>query len=120
MFKKLCVLPLVMFSSISFAAITPIQQGGFKGPSSAPQLTVLQVQDAQDETLVSITGHIVSTQGDENYLFKDETGEIQVEIDNHLFQGQTVTPETIITIVGEVDKEWKQISIDADSLLINQ
>ena len=82
------------------------------------RLTVLQVQDAQDETLVSITGHIVSTQGDENYLFKDETGEIQVEIDNHLFQGQAVTPETLITIIGEVDKEWKQISIDADSLLI--
>lgn len=118
MFIKLCILPLVMFTSISFAAITPVQQGGFKGPSSAPKLTVLQVQDAQDETLVSITGHIVSTQGDENYLFKDETGEIQVEIDNHLFQGQAVTPETLITIIGEVDKEWKQISIDADSLLI--
>lgn len=120
MFKKLCALTLVMFTSISFAAITPIQQGGFKGPSSVPKLTVLQVQDAQDETLISITGHIISTQGDEKYLFKDETGEIQVEIDNNLFQGQAVTPETLITIIGEVDKEWKQISIDADSLLIKQ
>ncbi|GLS89336.1 hypothetical protein GCM10007916_04030 [Psychromonas marina] len=120
MFKKLCIVPLIVFTSVSFAAITPVQQGGFKGPNSVPELTVSQVQDAQDDTLVSITGHITSTLGDEDYVFKDKTGEIEVEIDNHLFQNNTVTPETRVTIVGEVGKEWDQISIDADSLSIKR
>ena len=49
----------------------------------------------------------------EHYLFRDATGEILVEIDDDLFMGRTVTPQTTIRIYGEVDKEaFERTKID--------
>lgn len=119
MFKKLIVLPLFVFSSISFAGQSVTQTGGFEGPTSERELSVEQVLEAQDETLVSITGHIISKQGSEDYWFEDKTGRIEVEIDQRLFKHHKVTPNTLVTIMGEVDKDWNEISVDADKLTIN-
>ncbi len=82
--------------------------GGFQGPGGQGGVTtVAQAKSAWDETPVVLTGHIVSrTGGDhEHYLFRDATGEIIVDIDDKLFMGRTVTPQTTIRIYGEVDKE---------------
>ncbi|GLS89333.1 hypothetical protein GCM10007916_04000 [Psychromonas marina] len=119
MFKKLLVLPLIVFSSLSFANFEPAQKGGYSGPSSELELTIQQALEAQDDTIVSLKGHIVLSNGDENYWFEDGTGRIQVEIDDHLLKKHTVTPEMLVTIVGEIDKEWSEISVDADTLIIN-
>ncbi|ASK70977.1 hypothetical protein CF168_20015 [Shewanella bicestrii] len=43
---------------------------------------------------------------EDNYLFKDDSGEIKIEIDNHEGKGQNVTPNDKVTIIGEVDAEW--------------
>ena len=69
--------------------------------------TVAKAKSSWDETPVVLTGHIVSRAGGdhEHYLFRDATGEIVVDIDDDLFVGRTVTPETTIRIYGEVDKE---------------
>jgi uncharacterized protein (TIGR00156 family) len=119
MFKKLIVLPLALVTTMSFAQNSTIQQGGFTGPSSEQTMTVKQALDARDDAVVSITGYIVESNGGEDYWFEDKTGRILVEIDAHLFQNQTVTPKMSVTITGEIDKDWNEVSLDADVLRIN-
>lgn len=119
MFKKLLVLPLIVFSSLSFAKYEPAQQGGFSGPNSELELSVKQALEAKDDAIVSLTGHIVLSNGGEDYWFEDKTGRIQVEIENHLFKNQTVTPQMLVTIVGEIDNDWSDSSMDVDALIIN-
>lgn len=93
--------------------------GGFQGPGGqAGVTTVAQAKSAWDDTPVVLTGHIVSrTGGDhEHYLFRDSTGEIVVDIDDKLFMGRTVTPQTTVRLYGEVDRDLvKQTKIDVKS-----
>jgi uncharacterized protein (TIGR00156 family) len=53
---------------------------------------------------------------DKHYTFRDNTGTIEVEIDNEDFRGAKVTPETKVRIVGEVDKDWNSTTVDTDYL----
>lgn len=79
--------------------------GGFQGPSAQPVTTVAAARKAWDDTHVTLVGHIVQRLGKDDYLFRDATGEIVVDIDYHVFHGQTVTPQTKVRISGEVDSE---------------
>ena len=95
--------------------------GGFEGPSAVQNVksTVSETLKLSDETKVSLTGRIVSSLGDEKYTFKDETGEIIIEIDDDDWHGVKVTPENIITINGEVDKEmFEPTKIEVESFTI--
>lgn len=57
-----------------------------------------------------------SSVGHDDYIFRDSTGDITMEIDDDLWRGEVVTPETKVLIRGEVDKNWSEVTIDADSL----
>ena len=133
--KKLLAASVLVFSSMSvMAAPQPTQggfsgpheaapmtqdQGGFNGPSATPILnTIKEASHADDNAAVELTGYIISSVGKEDYMFKDETGEIKVEIDNKDWRGITVTPTTKITIRGEVDKDWTVRTIDVDSVVL--
>lgn len=94
--------------------------GGFVGPGSTAGIsTVAQAKSARDDSPCVLTGNIVQRMpGDnEHYLFRDSTGEILVEIDDELFMGRTVTPETQIRIYGEVDNEvFERTKVDVKNL----
>ena len=96
--------------------------GGFQGPGGqAGVTTVAQAKSAWDDTPVVLIGHIVSRAGGdhEHYLFRDSTGEIVVDIDDKLFMGRTVTPETTVRLYGTVDKEMmERTKIDVKSFEI--
>ncbi|MDO5483561.1 MAG: NirD/YgiW/YdeI family stress tolerance protein [Desulfovibrionaceae bacterium] len=82
--------------------------GGFQGPSSGSFVdTVKAALGSWDDTPAVLTGHIVSrvAGSDDEYIFRDATGQIQVEIDNELFAGRNVTPQNLVRISGEVDKD---------------
>jgi len=89
--------------------------GGFNGPGPA-LLTVQQALEMRDDARVSVKGNIVGSLGDEAYTFKDATGTIEVDIDNEVWRGQTIAPEDVVVISGEVDKEWNHASIDVSSI----
>ena len=120
MLKKISIL------SLSVLLVTSVAQaghhhkatagGGFQGPGA--ELTTVQATlNMKDDANVRLVGHIEKSLGDEKYMFKDNTGEIIVEIDNDLWQGRTVTPNDSIEINGDVDKEWgDKTKIDVDSL----
>lgn len=86
-------------------------QGGFQGPMAQAQVsTVAEARKARDDAPVTLTGHIVQRMphDDDDYLFRDDTGEIVVDIDHKVFRGQSVTPQTQVRISGEVDQEFME------------
>ena len=108
---------LVFASSTAFAAQnTQVVKGGFTGPSSVTVSTVRAALDSDDDAAVTLTGYITSSLGNEEYQFKDETGEVRIEIDHKDWNGIEATPETKIVIHGEVDKEWTETMVDVNSV----
>ena len=117
--KTVALILLAMFMGVS-ASMAQVG-GGFDGPRapSLASMTVQQALDMPDDTIVVVTGHIVNSLGDEKYLFRDETGEVVIEIDNEDWRGQVVKPEDTIEIVGELDKEFfDRTKIDVKSFTI--
>ena len=96
--------------------------GGFQGPTARAQVTtVAAARQAGDDTPVTLTGHIVQrlAGSDDDYLFRDATGEIVVDIDDKVFRGLTVTPETKVRLSGEVDRDmFEPTTIDVKWLEI--
>ncbi|MFD2176018.1 YgiW/YdeI family stress tolerance OB fold protein [Veronia pacifica] len=108
---------LAMFTSSLAVAEHHGSKGGFKGPSAAKVLqTVASARDAVDDTNVELVGNIVSSLGGDDYLFRDQTGEIEVDIDHRLWNGVEATPETKLILRGEVDRDWRRISVDVDRI----
>ncbi|MGL5429989.1 MAG: YgiW/YdeI family stress tolerance OB fold protein [Vibrio sp.] len=110
-------------SQAGFQANTDQTQGGggFQGPSAQQIIRdVVSALNASDDTKVELIGHIISSSGHDDYIFRDATGEIKVEIDDDLWRGKTVTPQTQVIIRGEVDKDWSEVTIDADFIDIIQ
>lgn len=106
----------LLVSGLACAANNPGNQGGFSGPSTS-STTVAEAKNKWDDADVVMKGYIVSAQGGEHYLFKDQTGEIQVEIDHDVWRGLTVGPEDLVELTGEVDKDWSSIKIDVDRII---
>ena len=90
--------------------------GGFTAPGPALS-TVQQAKDMRDDSPVTLQGHIVQHLGDDHYLFKDNTGTINVEIDHKRWQGQNVGPNDLVEISGEVEKDWSELGIDVKRII---
>lgn len=116
--KKIIFISLAFFLTVNVANAQ--MGGGFEGPSAAKnETTVAEALKMSDETYVALTGKIVNSLGDEKYTFKDQTGEVVIEIDDDDWHGVKVTPENTITINGEVDKEmFEPTKIDVDSVIV--
>lgn len=112
MFYKLSVaVMLTVFCATVFA--------GFVGPGSNDRLvTVSQAQGMKDDTQVTLVGFLVNEVADEHYTFQDDTGKMVVEIDDHKFRSQKVTPGTKIRIKGEIDDGRHNAVVDVDYLEI--
>ena len=62
-----------------------------------------------DDNWVVLEGAIESRLGDDEYLFRDETGVIEVEIDDDIWVGPAGTD---MRIHGEVDRDRRSLEID--------
>lgn len=115
---------LISAASSSALAHQP-QSGGFDGGQGATQnyqmmTTVRQVLDSgsySDDMPVTLTGSIIASLGGEMYTFADSTGQITVEIDHDEWYGLKITPEKIVVINGEIDKEYRGTMIDVKRIL---
>lgn len=91
------------------------QTGGFSGPNSSVT-TVDAAKRLQDDAPVTLRGNIIQQNSDDDYTFKDSTGTISVDIDRKHWNGVNVTPNDVVEIVGEVDKDKKGVEIDVKQL----
>ena len=70
-----------------------------------PLTPVQSVSTLKEDTVITLEGFIIQKLSDDDYLFKDSSGQIQIEIDSKTFQGLEVSPTTKVQITGEVEKE---------------
>jgi len=77
----------------------------FTGPSAVGQAsTASAVRDVRLGTYVTLTGRIVNHQRDDYFTFRDETGEVRVEIDSATWGGRKIGPDDTVRLLGEVDR----------------
>lgn len=94
---------------------------GYTGPhASPPASTVGEIlKNPQDDQKVTLTGRIVRQLRDEEYVFSDGTGEIEVEIDDKRWPAQPVDDKTRVEITGEVEKhKLRAPEIDVETLRV--
>ncbi|ATZ67108.1 MULTISPECIES: NirD/YgiW/YdeI family stress tolerance protein [Acinetobacter] len=81
--------------------------------------TVQQALTLKDDTPIKLKGYIVKAIGDEKYQFSDQTGSITVDIDDELWQGKPISAKTPVTIIGEIDIDYKpkkRVEVDVDQV----
>lgn len=101
----------------TFAQYTgPVE--GRKSPEPLRTVADIRKHDKDDQPVV-LTGVITKKLGKEKYLFKDDTGEIRVEIDAEDFPATEVNEETRVEIIGEVDKRvLRAPEVDAEHVRV--
>ncbi len=89
---------------------TQAQKGGFKGPQNV--VTVKEAKEMKDDSWVTVRGTIEKRLSDDDYLFRDETGTLSVEIDDKTWQGQSVSPKDKVELQGEIDKAFNDAQLE--------
>ena len=103
--KRLRTIMMTAFLAGIFGTL----QAQYTGPGSTAQVkTVKEVSDNalkldRKDTMVKLQGFIIEQLGDDNYMFKDATGKIRVEIDKKRLPAATFNENTEMVIIGEVD-----------------
>lgn len=92
---------LATISPVTFAHHTPTHN------VKATTVTVQQAKQLADDAAVKMKGSLVASLGDEKYTFKDNTGEITVEIDQEVMKKRTVDPKKVVTLIGNIDVEFE-------------
>ncbi|QUC05296.1 YgiW/YdeI family stress tolerance OB fold protein [Aggregatibacter sp. oral taxon 513] len=90
-----------------------VKHGGFVNSNQ----TVSKAADAntwKDDQYIILQGNIVKQVGKDDFIFKDASGEIQVEIDRKAWRGQDISPSDEVKLYGEVDKSWDKMEVDID------
>lgn len=90
-------------------------KGGFIDQQSS-LTTVDKAKDLRDDSWVALSGNIEKRIGDENYLFRDSTGTMEVEIDHKRWNGQMVSPTDKVEIQGELDKDFNSVELDVKQI----
>jgi Uncharacterized conserved protein len=92
-----------LFLAAALAASPAAAQ--FTGPSvQGAEMTVEAARAARVDSYVTVTGRIASHLREDYYLFRDATGEIRVEIEDRVWAGRPVDPETDLRLRAEVDR----------------
>ena len=79
--------------------------------------TVAAALKASDDTPVIIEGKIVKQIDKDEFIFRDSTGEIEIDVSKRAWNGQTISPADTIQIRGKVDTEWNKTEIDVKQII---
>lgn len=102
--KKL-VFTVAVSTLLAACLSTTAPSNAMFGANANSNVTVSQAKSMADDMRVTLEGKIVRQVRGEHYIFTDSTGEIEVEIDHHVWNGLTVSSADTIRIQGEIDKE---------------
>ncbi|EBI4821030.1 TIGR00156 family protein [Salmonella enterica] len=83
-------------------------EDGYRGTDDAEKMTIEQAKTLHDGPTVSLRGNLIDHKGDDRYVFRDKSGEINVIIPSAVFDGREVQPDQMININGSLDKKAKE------------
>ena len=118
--KKTAFLFLLLGVCFS-AAKAQVEEFEFESPriQSVLPIPIQQAVALPDKSTVVVKGHILQASGDEEYLFHDETGDVVIEIEDDEWRGINVTPDDLLEVMGELDKESpEKIKIDVKTFIV--
>lgn len=119
--KKLAITTLL---AVSMLNATAYANGGFKDPQAVQNMNggfvhdkvqvdkIAQADSWKDDQFVVLEGHIVRQVGKDDFIFRDTSGELTVEIEKKAWQGQTITPSDKVRVFAEVDKSWNKTEVE--------
>lgn len=79
--------------------------------------TVQAAMSMPDESMVSLEGKIIKRIKKDKYQFQDNTGTMTVEIDKDVWKGQTVSPNDVVMLHGELDKDDDRTILEVEKLM---
>ncbi|MDD9194462.1 NirD/YgiW/YdeI family stress tolerance protein [Aliivibrio sp. S3MY1] len=80
--------------------------------------SVLNASAVIEDTPILLSGYLVEPVGKEVYVFKDDTGTVNVKIDGDKMPSLQVKPNDKVTLKGEVNKEDNYL-IYVDSITVD-
>ncbi|WP_342323143.1 YdeI family stress tolerance OB fold protein [Kosakonia sp. BYX6] len=84
---------------------------GYRGMEDARTMTIQQAKGLHDGASISLRGNLVEKQGEDLYVFRDKTDQIQAYIPMALFDGKSLSPDELIGISGSLDKKQQPARI---------
>ncbi len=107
----------IALAALTLSVLAQPVSAGFSGPAQNSAATVAEAKEMPDESYVVLQGYIESSLGGEEYMFKDDSGSIKIEIDDDDWRGLSVGPDDKVEIQGEVDTHMmKPTDIDVDAI----
>jgi uncharacterized protein (TIGR00156 family) len=100
------IIPLLLL----FAAAPALAQ--FDPAVKADVKSILAAPD--DGQRVILRGTITGKVGEEQYMFTDGTGHIQLDVEDRLLWGQILSEGTRVEVEGKVNEHWFSDVIDID------
>ncbi|MDR1039739.1 MAG: NirD/YgiW/YdeI family stress tolerance protein [Deltaproteobacteria bacterium] len=118
---------LVIAVSFMIQAICPVvalaQGGGFTGPGPQDSVEPFTELGTIDSALagahrydVTLVGNIVKHLGNDEYLFRDRTGEIVSIIHGDIWEGRNITPITNVWLTGKIKRHKRKIVFEVRSM----
>jgi uncharacterized protein (TIGR00156 family) len=95
----------ILAASLVLGLLVSNAHAQFTGPGARGAVSsVEQVQSTRANTYVTVTGNIVDHQRKNYYTFRDETGEMRVEIEPSVWRNRSVGPTDKVRLMGEVER----------------
>lgn len=88
---------------------------GFQDNNAKP-VSISEALKMNHNSYVTVQGSIEKRLTSDEYLFKDSTGSITVEIDDDKWMGQAVTINDKLELKGEIEKKFNTTKLDVDSV----
>ena len=104
---------------LCYAAVANSQNTQPVQPKPTPS-TVSQAQQLPDNSPVVLQGTIVAADNTGTYILTDSTGSVNLEIDTDDLSHIDPSPNDIVIIQGEVDKNGNLTEIDVEDISLAQ
>lgn len=104
--------------SAGYTGQSPVS-GGYTGTVQSQFTLAKDVKTLRDNQYITLKGYIVSKIGNEKYMFKDDSGTVQIEIDDKDWNGLNVSASDRVILHGEVDRDWNSVTVDVSSVQLD-
>ena len=110
---------LSIFAAIGIIFGAANANAGNMASSNDGDKNISQVSDVNnmpEDSTVYIQGYLVKNLGNEMYTFQDNSGTITIEIDDDLMSANSMSPNALVWIVAEVNKDGNITSLEAEEI----
>lgn len=93
------------------------QTDGYRGIEDARIMTVKQALSMHQGASVSLRGNLIQETGQDRYLLRDKTGEVEVMIPKNVAGDRQVSPDHLMSVSGTLEKKGDSVHVVARRFL---